>query len=138
MEILRRKKPADVHPYIPERPVPTRPRDTARVSALCVLAGHVGGGSQRLCGRLRWANSHKKGIKFNNGQELTADDVIFNFQQWLDPNIGSSMLGLMSYLKPTNIEKVDDYTVKLYLDSPQIGGPEHLFHISGHDRVHDL
>ncbi len=75
-----------------------------------------------------WTLYLKKGIKFNNGQDFTADDVIFNLQQWLDPDIGSSMLGLMSYLKPTNIEKVDDYTVKLYLDSPQIGVPEHLFH----------
>ena len=38
------------------------------------------------------------------------------------------MLGLMSYLKPTGIEKVDDYTVKLNLDSGQIGVPENLFH----------
>ena len=75
-----------------------------------------------------WTLYVRKGIKFNDGQELTADDVIFNFQQWLDPDIGSSMLGLLSYLRPENIEKVDDYTVKLYLDSPQIGVPEHLFH----------
>lgn len=75
-----------------------------------------------------WTLYVRKGIKFNNGQELTADDVIFNFQQWLDPNIGSSMLGLLSYLRPENIEKVDDYTVRLHLDSPQIGVPEHLFH----------
>ena len=64
-----------------------------------------------------WTLNLKKGIKFNNGQELTADDVVFNFQQWLDPEVGSSMLGLMSYLRPTGIEKVDDYTVRLYLDS---------------------
>ena len=38
------------------------------------------------------------------------------------------MLGLMSYLQPANVEKVDDYTVKLHLDAPQIGVPEHLFH----------
>lgn len=75
-----------------------------------------------------WTLHITKGIKFNDGQELTADDVIFNMGQWLDPDVGSSMLGLMSYLQPANIEKVDDYTVKLYLDAPQIGVPEHLFH----------
>ncbi len=75
-----------------------------------------------------WTLHIRKGIKFNNGQELTADDVIFNFQQWLDKDVGSSMLGLLSYLKPTGIEKVDDYTVRLHLDSPQIAVPEHLFH----------
>jgi len=75
-----------------------------------------------------WTLYLKKGIKFNDGQEFTADDVVFNLEQWLDPDIGSSMLGMMSYLQPANIEKVDDYTVKLNLDSGQIAVPEHLFH----------
>ncbi|RPI96975.1 MAG: ABC transporter substrate-binding protein, partial [Chloroflexi bacterium] len=75
-----------------------------------------------------WTLHLRQGIKFNDGADLTADDVVFNFGQWLDPEIGSSMLGLMSYLQPTNVEKVDDYTVKLHLDTPQIGVPEHLFH----------
>ncbi len=75
-----------------------------------------------------WTLTLRQGIKFNDGSDFTADDVLFNFGQWLDPEIGSSMLGLMSYLSPNNVEKVDDYTVKLYLDTPQIGVPEHLFH----------
>ncbi|MBN2302939.1 MAG: ABC transporter substrate-binding protein [Anaerolineae bacterium] len=75
-----------------------------------------------------WTLHVRQGIKFNDGSDFTAEDVVFNFQQWLDPDVGSSMLGLMSYLQPTNIEMVDDYTVKLYLDVPQIGVPENLFH----------
>ena len=76
-----------------------------------------------------WTLYLKKGIKFNNGDEFTADDVIFNFEQWLDPELGSSMVGMMSgYLSTSNIEKVDDYTVKLHLTVPQIAVPEHLFH----------
>ena len=75
-----------------------------------------------------WSLFLRQGITFNNGQPLTADDVIFSFEQWLDPEVGSSMAGLLSYLSPTNIERVDEYTVQLYLDEPQIGVPEHLFH----------
>lgn len=76
-----------------------------------------------------WTLYLKKGIKFNNGEELTADDVMFNFQQWLDPDVGSSMLGLLSYLSGMqDVEKVDDYTVRLHLQQGNIGVPEHLFH----------
>jgi len=76
-----------------------------------------------------WTLYLRKGIKFNHGPELTADDVVFNFGRWLDPDFGSSAFGLMSgYLSSNNVEKVDDYTVRLHLDSPQIAIPEHLYH----------
>ncbi len=76
-----------------------------------------------------WTLYLRKGIKFNNGQDLTADDVIFTIGQWLDPDVGSSMLGLISYWGGMeNVEKVDDYTIRLHLESPNIAVPEHLFH----------
>ncbi len=75
-----------------------------------------------------WTLHLRRDIKFNNGQDFTADDVIFNFKQWLDPAIESSMAALLSYLNPHDIERVDDYTVRLHLNQPQIGVPEHLFH----------
>lgn len=75
-----------------------------------------------------WTLYLRPGITFNNGDPLTADDVIFSFGQWLDPDVGSSMAGLISYLTPTDIERVDDLTVRLHLQEPQIGVPEHLFH----------
>ncbi len=78
-----------------------------------------------------WTLYLRRGITFNDGNELTAADVIFNFEQWLDPNVGSSMAGLLSYLTPNDIEKVDDYTIRLHLKEPQIGVPEHLFHYPG-------
>jgi peptide/nickel transport system substrate-binding protein len=76
-----------------------------------------------------WTLVLRQGIKFNTGSDLTADDVVFNFERWLNPDTGTSMTGLLSgYLSSTGIEKVDDYTIKLHLDAPQIGVPEHLFH----------
>ena len=76
-----------------------------------------------------WTLYLRQGITFNNGDEFTADDVIFTFNQWLDKDVGSSMLGLMEgYLDPTGIEKVSDHEVKLHLKRPEIGVPEHLYH----------
>lgn len=76
-----------------------------------------------------WTLNLRQGIRFNNGDELTADDVLFTMGQWLDEDIGSSMLGLISYWGGmNNVEKVDDYTIRLNLNTPNIGVPEHLFH----------
>jgi len=76
-----------------------------------------------------WTLNLRQGIKFNNGDELTADDVVFTMNQWLNKDVGSSMLGLMSgYLDPTGIEKVSKYQIRLHLKRPEIAVPEHLFH----------
>jgi peptide/nickel transport system substrate-binding protein len=54
--------------------------------------------------------------------------VVFNFQQWLSEDVGSALLGQMSYLSATGVEKVGDYDVTLHLNAPTIFLPEHLFH----------
>lgn len=75
-----------------------------------------------------WTLKLHQGIKFNNGDDFTADDVVFTMGQWLNKDVGSSMLGLLTYLTASGIEKVDNYTVVLHLDTAEIAVPEHLFH----------
>lgn len=76
-----------------------------------------------------WDLYLKQGVTFNNGDELTSEDVMFTMGEWLNPDVGSSMLGLLSYLGGMqNVEQVDDYHIRLHLDTPNIGVPEHLFH----------
>lgn len=76
-----------------------------------------------------WTLNLRQGIQFNNGDEFNADDVIFTMNEWLNEDVGSSMLGLVGdYLSASNIERVDDYTIKLHLNRAEIAVPEHLFH----------
>jgi len=76
-----------------------------------------------------WTLNLRKGIKFNNGDELTAADVVFSINQWLNKDVGSSLLGMMgSYLDPSGIEKSGSHQVKLHLKKAEVAVPEHLFH----------
>lgn len=74
-----------------------------------------------------WTLFLRQDVTFNNGDKMTADDVIFTFGQWLSEDVGSSMLGFLGYIGGIdNIEKVDDYTVKINCKDPTISLPQDL------------
>ena len=65
----------------------------------------------------------KKGIKWHDGEELTANDVVFTINTLSNPLIKSP---LRQNWKGVKIEKIDDYTVKFVLEKPYFGFLENL------------
>ena len=51
-----------------------------------------------------WTLHLKPGIKWSNGDPLVADHIIWNIKRWVDPKVGSSILGLMASYMTVDVE----------------------------------
>ncbi|MDI6895589.1 MAG: ABC transporter substrate-binding protein [Bacillota bacterium] len=74
-----------------------------------------------------------KNAKWHDGKPVTADDVVFTFNVMLNPKSGSWLVGKLSEIKGSadykegkssavaGVTKVDDYTVRVELEKPDVG-----------------
>lgn len=97
-----------------------------------------------------WTLHLREGVKWHNGEELTAEHVKWNFDRWLDPATASSNIGLSTFAAmvedvetgETNddgtpkmakrqiegaIEVVDPMTIRLKLSKAVLSVPEDLY-----------
>lgn len=66
-----------------------------------------------------WTFKLRQGVKFHNGQPMSADDVVYTFRQQTDPKNASNALSTFEgVLKPDGVVKVDAETVAFHLEGP--------------------
>lgn len=65
----------------------------------------------------------RQGVKFHDGTQMTADDVVFSFERIINENAieypephSSPRKGLIAPLE--SLEKIDDYTVRMHFNAP--------------------
>lgn len=57
----------------------------------------------------------RQGVKFHNGREMKAEDVVYSFQRILSPDLGALGNSGNYYNMIDKVEALDDYTVKFVL-----------------------
>ncbi|WP_369746043.1 ABC transporter substrate-binding protein [Paenarthrobacter sp. AMU7] len=65
---------------------------------------------------LTWIYTIRQGVKFHDGTEMTADDVVASLSRHLDPEVGSFWAS--SYQNVESIEKTGDYEVTVTTTRP--------------------
>jgi peptide/nickel transport system substrate-binding protein len=58
----------------------------------------------------------RQGVKFHNGREMVADDVVYSLNRIRDPDVGSPWGGWLVSIE--EIQATDDYTVEVKLSRP--------------------
>ncbi|WP_163969415.1 glutathione ABC transporter substrate-binding protein [Oceanobacillus halotolerans] len=77
-----------------------------------------------------WEFNLQEGVTFHDGSEFNAEVVKANIERILDPDVASSQASLLEMV--TDIEVVDDYTIRFTTEYPFAALPAHLAHpVSG-------
>lgn len=70
-----------------------------------------------------WTFHLRKGVKFHDGRDFTAKDVVWTFKRVLDPKLDSGAAATLSMLDPNKIEAIDDHTVRFTAKTPTVELP---------------
>jgi peptide/nickel transport system substrate-binding protein len=64
-----------------------------------------------------WSLGARKDVKWSNGKPLESGDIVAHLKRWISK--GSNLRHALR-LQENNIEKFDQFTVRIYLDAPTI------------------
>ena len=65
---------------------------------------------------LTWEFKLREGVKFHDGSDFTADDVVCTWDR--APDVPNSPSSFATYTKGKSVEKIDDYTVHFKTEAP--------------------
>lgn len=103
-----------------------------------VTEGYLAEGWEASDNLTAWVFKLRQGLKWSNGDDFTSADVAHNVNRWLDPDTGSSNLGLFDAMVEEGadgkkhgianaVEIIDDHTIKFNLKQPALAIPENFY-----------
>jgi peptide/nickel transport system substrate-binding protein len=84
-----------------------------------------------------WVLNVRPGVRWHNGEELSAGHVAWNIRRWIDPRVGSVNRGLSTFAAlrtetGESVEVLDTHTLRLNLAQPVLSVPEDFAEYSTH------
>jgi peptide/nickel transport system substrate-binding protein len=79
----------------------------------------------------QWTFQLRKGVRFDDGHELTSQDVVYSYQLMLDPKNGYAAVHQLPYLTPSGVSAAGRYAVTFTTTQPVVELPLSLSFFEG-------